>query len=59
MEADMIPRIPENGSGWLAECSPVTLIDDMLPPRDPNVVMTTTKKKRMRTRGRAGGHQGT
>jgi hypothetical protein len=32
----MTPRIPENVSGWLAEWSLVILIDDMLPPRDPN-----------------------
>ena len=34
----MAPRVPANVSGWLAEWSLVTLIDDMLPPRDPNGV---------------------
>jgi hypothetical protein len=35
-EADMTPHVPDNVSGWLAELSLVTLIDDMLPPRDPH-----------------------
>jgi hypothetical protein len=35
-EADMTPRIPENASAWLADWSLVTIMDDMLPPRDPN-----------------------
>jgi hypothetical protein len=35
-EADMTPRIPDNVSGGLAEWSLISLIDDMLPPRDPD-----------------------
>ena len=32
----MTPRIPDNVSGGLAEWSLISLIDDMLPPRDPD-----------------------
>ena len=35
-EADMTPRIAENGSGWLADWRLITIMDDMPPPRDPN-----------------------
>jgi hypothetical protein len=32
----MTPRIPENVSIWLVDWSLVTIIDNTLPPRDPN-----------------------
>jgi hypothetical protein len=32
----MTPCIQENASGWLADWSLVTMMDEMLPPRDPN-----------------------
>jgi hypothetical protein len=32
----MIPRIPENVLTWLVDVSLVTVMGDMLPPRDPN-----------------------
>jgi hypothetical protein len=35
-EADMTPRIPENISTWLVDWSLVAIVDDTMPPRDPN-----------------------
>jgi hypothetical protein len=35
-EADMTPRITENVSGCWADWSLVGIVDDILPPRDPN-----------------------
>jgi hypothetical protein len=32
----MTPRIPENVPIWLADFGLVTIMGDMLPPRDPN-----------------------
>ena len=32
----MTPRIPENISTWLVEWSLVTIMGNMMPPRDPN-----------------------
>jgi hypothetical protein len=32
----MIPRIPEKVLTWLVDWSLVTIIDNTLPPRDPN-----------------------
>ena len=32
----MSPRIPENVPTWLAAFGLVTIMGDMLPPRDPN-----------------------
>jgi hypothetical protein len=32
----MIPRFPENVPTWSIDGSLVTIISDMLPPRDPN-----------------------
>ena len=32
----MIPRIPENVLTWLVDVGLVTVMGDMLPPRDPN-----------------------
>jgi hypothetical protein len=32
----MTPRIPENVSTWLVDFGLVTIMGDMLPPRDPN-----------------------
>jgi hypothetical protein len=32
----MTPRIPENISIWLIEWSLVTIMGNMMPPRDPN-----------------------
>jgi hypothetical protein len=34
--ADMTPRIPENISTWLVDWRLATLIDNTMPPRDPN-----------------------
>jgi hypothetical protein len=34
--ADMTPRIPENISTWLVDWSLVAIVDDTMPPRDPN-----------------------
>jgi len=43
-EADMTPRIPENVPTWLADLGLVTIMGDMLPPRD-----TRTRKKSRRS----------
>ena len=32
----MTSRIPENSSTWLVDRSPVAIIGNMMPPRDPN-----------------------
>jgi hypothetical protein len=32
----MTSRIPENSSTWLADRSPITIMVNMMPPRDPN-----------------------
>ena len=32
----MTPRIPENISTWLVDRSLVTIMGNMMPPRDPN-----------------------
>ena len=32
----MTPLIPENVCGWLSDWTLVTIMDDLLPPRDPN-----------------------
>jgi hypothetical protein len=32
----MTPRIPENVPSWLVDFGLVTIMGDMLPPRDPN-----------------------
>jgi hypothetical protein len=32
----MTPRFPENVSTWSIDWSLVTIMSDMLPPRDPN-----------------------
>jgi len=34
--ADMTHRIPENVSIWLVDWSVVTIMGNMMPPRDPN-----------------------
>jgi hypothetical protein len=34
--ADMTPRIPENILTWLVDWSLATIIDNTMPPRDPN-----------------------
>jgi hypothetical protein len=32
----MTPRIPENISTWLVDWSLVAIVDDTMPPREPN-----------------------
>ena len=32
----MTSRIPENSSTWLADRSPITIMVNMMPPRDAN-----------------------
>jgi hypothetical protein len=32
----MTPRIPENISSWLVDWSLVSVMDNTMPPRDPN-----------------------
>jgi hypothetical protein len=32
----MTSRIPENSSTWLVDWSPVTIMGNTMPPRDPN-----------------------
>jgi hypothetical protein len=32
----MTSRIPENPSAWLVDWSPVTIMVNTMPPRDPN-----------------------
>ena len=32
----MPPRIPEDFSTWLIDCSPASIVGHTIPPRDPN-----------------------